>query len=281
MHNKPMGQRSFLKWAGNKYLLIDEIKKSLPFSSGKFIEPFLGSGAVFLNTEHDNYLLNDINRDLINVFFQIKKNCAQFISDLKPYFIGSYNNEDDYYAFRETFNQTDDQYLKAILFVYLNRHGFQGLCRYNLKGGFNVPFGHYKSIHFPDAEIILAEKKVSKATFISQSFQEVFRRARAGDTIYCDPPYLALSKTACFTAYSKNTFSLSDHEKLVNLAVKASNRGVSVVISNHDTEIARRLYESASIKRSIPVRRSINAKSARNKTVSELLVAYLPDGQLS
>lgn len=278
MINTEIRQRSFLKWAGNKYLLIEEITKSLP-PAGKLIEPFLGSGAVFLNTTHDKYLLNDINKDLINVFHQVKKNCNQFINDLIPFFTPEQNSPERYYELRLIFNATDDTYLKALLFVYLNRHGFQGLCRYNLSGVFNVPYGHYKKVRLPIEEIKAAAKKSKKAKFISQPFTEVFRRARAGDVIYCDPPYTKLTETARFTSYFTNGFSNADHIKLADLAVKARDRGVGVVISNHETPATNRLYSSADIKRTISVRRSINAKSSSQKTAKELIVAYLPSRQ--
>ncbi|MGP4944616.1 Dam family site-specific DNA-(adenine-N6)-methyltransferase [Pseudoalteromonas nigrifaciens] len=270
-----MYQRSFIKWAGNKYTILNQLFETLP-PAGKLIEPFLGSGSVFLNSDYQRYLLNDVNPDLINVFSYLKQDHTQFISQLKTLFDERYNTPDTYYSFRAAFNTTDDQYEKALLFIYLNRHGYQGLCRYNLSGVFNVPYGHYKRVYFPEDEIVNISKKLKRANLMNDHFSQAFRRARKGDIIYCDPPYMALNKTANFTSYSTGGFSYENQARLAELAESARNRGIHVVISNHDTPITRSLYGAACHVKSIPVRRSINAKSSKNKSVNELIASYTP-----
>lgn len=269
-----MYRRSFLKWAGNKHQLIDEIKAHMPPTT-KLIEPFAGSGAVFLGTQFSRYVLNDINADLINTFEHVKAEPIRFVSDLAKLFSVQNNTQDCYYHLREQFNATQDKHYKALLFVYLNRHGFQGLCRYNLRGYFNVPFGHYKKVYFPEQEILSFAHKAQRASFTNTHFSEAFRRARKGDLIYCDPPYVPLSATANFTSYSTGGFTLADQRKLALLAEKARDRGVNVILSNHNTEPARKLYANADAVSCIDVRRSMNAKLSTHKKAKELIVCYL------
>ena len=140
MHKKI---RPFLKWAGNKYRIIDQIRRKLP-QGKRLIEPFVGSAAVFLNTDYERYLLTDTNADLIELYKLLKKEGKDFIEYSNSFFTDKNNNEEHYYNYREVFNTTDDCALKSALFIYMNRHGYNGLCRYNSQGKFNVPFGSYK-----------------------------------------------------------------------------------------------------------------------------------------
>ena len=270
-----MYQRSFMKWAGNKYGVLDKLLDTLP-SSTKLIEPFLGSGSVFLNTGHKKYILNDANPDLINVFRCLKEDPTNFIKELKFLFNDKLNCSSAYYRLRSDFNSTEDSFYKTLLFVYLNRHGYQGLCRYSKSTGFNVPYGHYKSVHFPEEEMVVAALKVKRAKLMSENYSQAFRRARAGDVIYCDPPYFSLSKTANFTNYTAGGFCNGQQLKLAKLGEQARERGVHVVISNHDPPIARNVYTNASNIISLDVRRSINSKSSKKKSSSEIIVSYTP-----
>ncbi len=138
--SKHNNTRPFLKWAGNKYRIIDHVRESLP-QGKRLIEPFAGSAAVFLNTDYEHYIINDNNPDLIHLYNILKKEGATFIKKCRYYFTPRFNNEEQYYKLRQKFNDSRNTYKRAILFVYLNRHGYNGLCRYNLKGGYNVPFG--------------------------------------------------------------------------------------------------------------------------------------------
>lgn len=148
--NKP-----FLKWAGSKRKSIDFIKENLGISHNRLVEPFVGSGAIFLNTDYDEYLLCDLNKDLINLYNILIDNGHKFIDVCSSFFTGEYNNEEDYYKFREHFNNTENVEYKSILFLYLNRHCFNGLCRYNKSGKFNVPFGRYKKPYFQEMSYYL------------------------------------------------------------------------------------------------------------------------------
>lgn len=267
--------RAFLKWAGGKYSLVEHINAKLP-QANKLIEPFVGAGSVFLNTDYKRYLLNDINPDLINLYNLLKAQPDALVFDTQRYFTAAYNCEDAYYALREEFNRTSDEYHRAVLFVYLNRHGYNGLCRYSLGGRFNVPFGRYKKPYFPAEEMYRFAEKAQRATFTCLPFEKMFSRARKGNVIYCDPPYAPISKTAAFTSYATRGFGMDAQSKLASLAHKTSTRrGIPVLISNHDLPVIRTMYQGASISM-LSVKRSISQKGAMRKPAAEVLAYFSP-----
>ena len=130
--------RAFLKWAGGKFPLLDDIKKHLP-EGECLIEPFVGAGSVFLNTDFSRYILADINSDLISLYNIVKMRTDEYVQAARELFVPETNCAEVYYQFREEFNKSQDPFRRAVLFLYLNRYGYNGLCRYNLRGEFNVP----------------------------------------------------------------------------------------------------------------------------------------------
>lgn len=267
-------QKPFLKWAGNKFRCIGEIQSSLP-KAKRCIEPFSGSAAVFLNSHYEHYLLAELNPDLIAVYQHLQNSGQDFIAYCKTFFSGEHNNAEHYYAFRKTFNALPEGIERAAHFVYLNRHGYNGLCRYNKKNIFNVPFGRYRKPYFPEQEMQIFHQKSQHATFIVADFEHTFSQAQAGDLIYCDPPYIPLSKSASFQSYFGNGFTLDDQKRLANCAEAARARGCRVLISNHDLEITRDFYKNAHIK-SFEVKRSISCHGQTRRPVRELLAIFEP-----
>ena len=265
--------RAFLKWAGGKYSLVEELSKRLP-TADTLVEPFVGAGSVFLNTQFKHYILNDINADLINLYNELKDNSDEFIADARKLFVEVNNDADVYYAYRKQFNESSDAYERAILFLYMNRHGYNGLCRYNKRGIFNVPFGKYKRPYFPENELYFFAEKSQQATFTCLNYEEVFQAIPKNAVVYCDPPYVPLSKTASFTSYAKGGFDLDDQANLANLAEsQAFNQGNSVLISNHDTLWTRKIYAQASLD-VIQVKRTISPKGNKRNKVGELMALY-------
>ena len=267
-----MKAKPFLKWAGGKFRIIDEIRARLP-QGARLIEPFAGSGAVFLNTDFDRYLLTDSNPDLITLYQTLKREGQQFIDYCTQFFTSRHNRPETYYALREEFNHTEDVPRKAALFIYLNRHGYNGLCRYNAKGRFNVPFGRYKRPYFPAQEMLYFHRKARRATFRQRDFQSVIAQARPGDVIYCDPPYVPLSASANFTSYSASGFDLASQTRLTQAAARAARKGIPVLISNHDTPFTQQEYQDAEVS-SFQVRRFISCNGARRKPAGELLALF-------
>lgn len=266
--------RPFLKWAGNKFHCIEQVLNILP-SSKRLIEPFTGSGAVFLNSNYPRYLLAEHNQDLVSLFQLLQKEGSRFIDDCEYYFQKQFNDKTYFYQLREEFNECDDLRKRAILFLYLNRHGYNGLCRYNGSGGFNVPFGQIDKPYFPRLAMEHFYKKASQAKFIQADFRETFKQSKADDVIYCDPPYVPLSDSANFSTYSNKAFTQADQIELATLAVQTVKRGVTVIISNHDTPFTREQYHPAEII-SFPVSRTISCKANKREKVQELLALFKP-----
>jgi len=265
--------RPFLKWAGNKYRLLDRIIEMLP-EGKRLIEPFAGSAAVFVNTHYSRYVISDSNKDLIHLYQYLKRDGDVFIKYCQRLFAEKYNNETAYYDFRDEFNQTTNKRKKAALFLYFNRHGYNGLCRYNSKGGFNVPFGRYKKPYFPFAEMQYFSRKAKNAVIKHQDFQSVINSAKPGDIVYCDPPYVPLSASANFTQYSIGGFDLNQQAILADVAEQAANRGIPVLISNHQTDFINKTYQTACDIISFPVQRYISCKGNNRNTANEVLALF-------
>lgn len=265
--------KSFLKWAGGKQKLLTTI---LPYlNKPRLIEPFVGSGVVFLNSTQNTVIVNDFNADLINIYQQLLGS-SSFTSDAKVLF-DTCNTQADYSKLRDEFNTLPTTSVRrALLFLYLNRHCFNGLCRYNNSGKFNVPYGKYKSPYFPKQEMLDFVTKVSSInlTYMTGDFAPVMQLATKDDVVYCDPPYVPLNETASFTAYTSGGFSATQQQLLATLAEQAANRGATVVISNHDTPFTQTLYKNAHTILTFNVQRSISASSESRVTAKELLAIF-------
>lgn len=271
-------RRAFLKWAGGKYRLIPEICKHLPpkKQGACFVEPFVGAGSVFLNTDYDRYLLADINPDLIGLFNIVKQDVEYYIQQAKTLFLHPQANTSEYYyQQRRQFNLSQDPFERSIRFLYLNRFGFNGLCRYNLKREYNVPFGDYKSHYFPELELRFFAKKAQRAEFICADFKEVFARLNHTDSyvVYCDPPYAPLAQETNFTHYAGGGFSLEQQMLLAECAKQAQSKTIPVLISNHDTPFTREIYRGAKINK-IKVQRSIGKSADSRIKVDELFALF-------
>lgn len=265
--------KAFLKWAGGKSRIAKDIKKYLA-NGQRLVEPFVGSGTIFLTTKFEEYLLCDTNVDLINLYNNLKQSPDELIEKTNEFFSSENNTETKFYELREKFNALkSEDIMKSALFVYLNKHAFNGLCRYNRKGFFNVPFGRYKAPKCPLEEMQAFSVKARFATFKCQDFAKTFKETMKEDVIYCDPPYVPLSVTSSFTSYSKDDFDLDDQYRLVRSAMVSQSRGIRCVISNHDLEITRKMYESSDIYE-ISVHRNIAGKSSSRKKVKEIIAVF-------
>lgn len=267
--------KPFLKWAGGKYKLVPFIESNFPKHTKRtrLIEPFCGSAALSLSLEFDEYLLNDINQDLINLYISLKKEKQQFIDYAKSFFVAENNTELAFLSLRDLFNNSKNDEERSALFIYLNRHSFNGLCRYNAQGKFNVPFGRYKSPYFPEAELQAFVRKSSRIQLSCGNFHTALKQAREHDIVYCDPPYVPLSDTASFTSYAKNGFNLQEQKDLALSSEQTAQQSEIVLISNHNTQFTRDIYANAKLA-FVEVQRNIAAKSESRKKIGELLAIY-------
>ncbi len=264
--------KPFLKWAGNKFRCIDMILTSFP-EANRLIEPFAGSAAIFMNADYSSYLLAEENQDLIALFHCLQNEGDVFINYCEKLFSPSNNQDSVYYQLRTKFNQCRNSRKRAALFLYLNRHGYNGLCRYNQQGIYNVPFGRYIKPYFPRAEMQYFHHKSQQAQFVRGDFRQTFAYAKQGDLIYCDPPYSPLAQTSNFSSYTNKKFGEQEQIILAELAMEYAGKGVTVVISNHDTDFTRHQYRYSKIK-SFPVKRSISCNAGKRLYVNELLAVF-------
>jgi len=266
--------KPFLKWPGGKYRLVRRIRAALR-PGKRLIEPFTGSAAVFLNTDYANYVLADSNNDLIALYVQLVEEGESFIHYCRSLFVVRNNSKERFYALRSEFNATTETRRRGALFLYLNRHCYNGLCRYNRSGKFNTPFGSYVRPYFPAAEMRAFARAARRVRFVHAGFRESMQMARRGDVVYCDPPYVPLSRTAYFTDYDAHGFGWAEQEELAGMAKRLTRRGVQVVISNHDTDDIRRLYQAANARiEQFRVQRNISCDGARRERVGELIAVF-------
>ncbi|RUR08381.1 Dam family site-specific DNA-(adenine-N6)-methyltransferase [Legionella sp. km772] len=264
--------RPFLKWAGSKYNCLQHVIAALP-PGQRLIEPFSGSGVVFMNTSYPAYLMAESNVDLIQIFSFLQQEGEAFITYCETHFKPETNCKTHYYEMRSLFNSVTSSLEKSALFLYLNRHGYNGLCRYNSKGIYNVPFGLYLKPYFPRKEMQFFYEKSTTAEFLHNDFRKTFALAEKGDVIYCDPPYVPSAEHTKPLPYTQHKFTNNEQIELAELARETAAKGIPVIISNHDTEFTRRYYRQASIK-SFPVSRFINCQANLRRPVNELIAVF-------
>lgn len=255
---------TILKWAGNKSRVMPELLAHLP-AGNRLVEPFAGSCAVMMNTDYREYLIADINHDLINLYQQIKEHSSPFIMTAFSLFTQN-RTEESYYQIRDNFNQIASMPLldRAAHFLYLNRHGYRGVCRYNKRGEFNIPYGNYAEPYFPLAEIETFAEKARRATFVCADYRETLDMVKTGDVVYCDPPY-----HGTFTDYHTGGFTEDDQHSLACYLLGVSESH-PVVVSNSDTMFTRSIYRAFGITK-ISVARAVGVKAGEKKRASEII----------
>jgi DNA adenine methylase len=260
---------TILKWAGNKSRVMPELLAHLP-AGNRLVEPFAGSCAVMMNTDYREYLIADINHDLINLYNQIKEHTSPFIVVAFSLFTQNKTAE-SYYQVRDKFNKNASMPLleRAAYFLYLNRHGYRGVCRYNRKGEFNIPYGNYAAPYFPLAEIETFAEKARRATFICADYRETLDMVKTGDVVYCDPPY-----HGTFTDYHAGGFSDDDQHSLACYLLGISENN-PVVVSNSDTLFTRSIFRAFDISR-ITVARSVGVAAGKGKHATEIIAVRHP-----
>ena len=253
-------ERSIFKWAGGKFGVLEQIFRYLP-EGKRLIEPFVGGGAVFMNAGYQENLLNDVNADLINFYKTLQREAHSLIT-LAHRFFQDYNTQEGYLAVRNAFNkQVYDDLHRAAAFLFLNRHCFNGLTRYNQAGEFNVGYGKYKTPYFPLQEMEAFLGAEGRSEFVCGDFAGVIEAAGEGDVIFCDPPYEPLPNTEGFTNYSGHDFKFEEQKRLVSLLTDAHRRGAKVLITNSGAPNIRELYQDSGFRvESLFARRSVSCK---------------------
>ncbi|MHA1340181.1 MAG: DNA adenine methylase [Promethearchaeota archaeon] len=262
----------FLKWAGGKRQLISQITPYIPKNFNKYIEPFVGGGALFFYLLPKKAILIDKNAELINVYRVIKENVEELIANLKHH-----KNEKEYYYkirdidLKEEFKEWSDVQ-KASRTIYLNRCCYNGLYRVNSRGHFNVPFGRYKNPRFLDEKNLRAvHYTLQNAKILCASFEACLDYAEKGDFVYFDPPYFPISDTAYFTSYTKDNFTKEDQEKLFDVYRELDKRGCYCMLSNSYNEFILELYKDYKIIQ-VSAKRAINSVASKRGEITESLI---------
>jgi len=267
-------QHSFLKWTGGKFNALPHIMAHMPNEGELLIEPFMGSCTVALNLDYKNVILRDMNPDLVNLCHWVSRYPKVVISQAKELFTPSNNAKEAYYRLRLLYNNETDPKKRALLFLYLNRHGYNGLVRYSQRGNYNVPFGSYAKVNIPVEAIYNFSAKLKRAKFVHGSYQGVRLANGVKPVIYNDPPYLPISPTASFSAYVSNGFSKQDHIDLNGHCLRWAKKGASVWLSNHDVPVLDDCYHGAAERVHFEVRRSVSSKGEMRTPAKEVLLQY-------
>ncbi|MFW6285905.1 MAG: DNA adenine methylase [Nanoarchaeota archaeon] len=267
----------FVKWVGGKGQLLEQFKPLFPKNIERYIEPFLGSGAVFFyiiqKYKPKKIIISDINEELINTYEIIKDDVERLIVELKQHKEYHMVEGKKYYL---TIRAVDVNKLpkleRAARFIYLNKTCFNGLYRVNSKGKFNVPMGSYKNPEIVNEEKLrLVSNLLQKVTIKVMSFEKVLNLAKKGDFVYFDPPYYPLKNKKSFTTYTKDVFLEKEQEKLAKLFKKLDKKECYVMLSNSDTKFIKDLYSEYNID-FVQATRMINCNGDKRGKINEIVV---------
>lgn len=279
VHNYKKYQiKPFVKWAGGKTQIIDLIKQEMPLEYNTYYEPFVGGGALFFNLIPRNAVISDYNEELIHAYqcFQNTNDYSLMINEIMKH--ETNHSEEYYYIIRDMDRNKNygelPKYIKAARMIYLNKACFNGLYRVNSKGYFNVPSGKKTTVTAYNCELFdnihefLSDKSIK---IIHSDFEKTVQNARSGDFVYFDPPYDVYDEQNNFTAYSKENFGKNEQIRLASVFKNLTDRGVRVMLSNHNTPFINELYKEYKIK-VIKAKRNINSKGDARGFVDEVII---------
>ena len=280
----------FLKWAGGKRQLLDDLLARVPERIDSYYEPFLGGGALFFKLAADperrprRAVLNDLNPALIATYRTVRDEAGALIEALDALARDYLDRDKDgreayYYATRERYRElsareADDLDL-AVHLLFLNRTAYAGLHRLNSQGHFNTPHGKYPAPRILSRDVLLAASAaLHDVELCSADFETVCAGAGAGSLVYSDPPYLGINSTSRFTAYTSAGFDRDDQLRLKRCLDALVARGVQVLLSNSSHPWLRQLYDDGTylIER-VDARRAINSRTDRRGPIAELLIS--------
>lgn len=266
----------FVKWAGGKRQLLPQIKKRMPEQYNNYFEPFVGGGAVTFELLPENAFINDINKALINTYKQIRNVPESFLKAVKKLDEEMWEDgKEYYYSLRERYN---DKLMKAeydaelaALFVFINKHCFNGLYRVNGKGLFNVPYNNSRRISVDEDAIMKTSEYLKGVVITDGDFEEACKDAKEGDFVFIDSPYAPLNPTS-FESYTKEGFDIESHKRLARVFDELTARGCYCMLTNHNTDLINELYGNKGYKIDIVrVKRMINS-DASNRVGEEVII---------
>src|SRR5690242_17976815 len=271
----PEEAQPFLKWVGGKAQLLKQFEKFFPKQIERFVEPFVGGGAVFFHLKQRfpqmRAFLRDNNDELINAYIAVRDFPRELMRRLDRH-LAAFNAERENYFYLVRGDHhlatTTRTVERAARMIFLNKTCFNGLWRVNSRGEFNVPIGSHKNPALYDEQNIYAASRALQGIhLVTQDFRDTIRQTRRGDFVYIDPPYYPVSPTASFTSYTKDDFGEEQQHELAAYFTDAANRGVSLMLSNSDTEFIRHLYRNFAI-HTVSARRMVNCDGTKRGAVN-------------
>ena len=266
----------FVKWAGGKRQLITQIRERMPEKYNDYYEPFVGGGAVIFELLPANALINDINKALINTYKTICNELDDFLKEVNRLDNDMWEDgKKYYYSIREHYNdklmRSEYDVELAALFVFINKHCFNGLYRVNGKGLFNVPYNNSRRVSVDEDVIIATSEYLRGVTIIDGDFEQACKNAKKGDFVFIDSPYAPLNPTS-FESYTKEGFDIESHKRLAKLYDELTARGCYCMLTNHNTELINELYGNKDYKIDVvSVKRMINS-DASNRVGEEVII---------
>ena len=266
----------FVKWAGGKRQLIPQIRERMPEKYNDYYEPFVGGGAVIFDLLPANALINDINKALINTYITICNEPDAFLKEVNRLDNDMWEDgKKYYYSIREHYNdklmRSEYDVELAALFVFINKHCFNGLYRVNGKGLFNVPYNNSRRVSVDEDVIIATSEYLRGVTIIDGDFEQACKNAKKGDFVFIDSPYAPLNPTS-FESYTKEGFDIESHKRLAKLYDELTARGCYCMLMNHNTELINELYGNKDYKIDVvSVKRMINS-DASNRVGEEVII---------
>ena len=259
----------FLKWAGGKRWFVRHYSELFPKEYDRYIEPFLGGGAVFFHLKPEYAILGDANTDLIDTYRAIKKSWRKVYSALEIH--QKLHSKEHYYLTRDS--GTEDPFMRAARFIYLNRTCWNGLYRVNLKGKFNVPIGTKTKVIMDDDDFQETSRCLKKAKLLNKDFECLIDQANGGDLIFVDPPYTVRHNQNGFIKYNEKLFSWADQERLFYALDRASRRGAKIIGTNAYHGCVRELYQDSFELSSAVRSSSISSDLSNRKDFEELIIS--------
>ena len=266
----PKAIKPFIKWAGGKRWLVDNTQFKMPDFDGRYIEPFLGGGAVFFHLSPARAILSDVNSRLIDTYQAIRSDWKSVEDELKR--MHALHTKEFYYAERDRVRKA--LHTQAAQFLYLNRTCWNGLYRENLAGKFNVPIGTKTQVILPDDDFPAVSALLKNADLRCCDFEETLQDAKAGDLVFLDPPYTTAHNMNGFVKYNQKIFSCDDQVRLRRCAEAAAMRGARVVLTNADHESIRTLYSSMGDPEIVSRASVISGRSAARGQTTEALYIF-------
>ncbi len=276
--NEYRNVKPLLKWAGGKRQIIDELYKKIPEKFNYYYEPFAGGASFLIHLYNNNIIhkatISDLNSELINFYEVIKCSLNDFLDYIKNNNLK--NDSDLYYSLRDRYNEIigNGQYKieRSVLFLYFNKHAYNGLWRVNSSNKFNVPFGKYKTVNMFDYDNIHDFSIMLKnIEILNSDFELTVKNAGEGDFVYFDPPYQPLNKTSSFTGYTKNGFDYNEQKRLLNVFKSLADKNVYLILSNSYSNDIIDLYKEFNIT-IVNVNRFINSNPSKRTGIKEIIV---------